>query len=335
MMTAPMNTPLLQRHMDQATLTRAGVQWMSAAYADEIVARFRASGRRLLAIDGFMGSGKSPFASMMEARLGRPCTRIDWYFALRPPKEQQGALDRLNLAALRDDLEARLAAGEAIIEGGLMRDVLERLAVIPAADVFHVYVVAAWKPDDVRVAWPEAAQLGSVQSDPLHIQFVEYHGRTRPYETFDAAVLRNLDEPAATGAFLAPDGQVFTITEAAWPRAQMNRLRVNRWSFACTEADAVLEPIGLVRPPVLGLATRSLDDARQHSVFRAIVGNTPLPPMPVIREQGQGLATLLDGAHRYFGSVATGMMLIPVLHLSADEAEAGYRYQPSTAPVAP
>jgi hypothetical protein len=326
MIIASMDSPLLQRQMDQTTLTRGGVQWMTSAYADELVAQFRASGRRLMAIDGFMGSGKSPLGSMIEARLGRQCTRIDRYFPPRPRKEQS-AVERLNLGALRSDLDARLTAGEAVIEGGLMRDVLERLAVIPAADVFHVYVAGAWKPDEVRVAWPEAAQLDSVQSDALHIRFVDYHARARPHETFDAAVLRNLDEPDATGAFLAPDGQVFAVSEAAWPRAQMIRLRVNRWAFTCTEADAVLEPIGLVRPPVLSAATRSLDDARLHSVLRAIESNTPLPPVPVIREEGQALATLLDGAHRYFGSVATGMTFIPTLHVSMDDAEAGYQYK--------
>jgi hypothetical protein len=50
--------------------------------------------------------------------------------------------------------------------------------------------------------------------------------------------------------------------------------------------------------------------------------------VPVIREEGQAIATLLDGAHRYFGSVATGMTLIPVLHVSIDDAEVGYQYKP-------
>ncbi len=212
-----------------------------------------------------------------------------------------------------------------------MRDVLERLAVVPAADVFHVYVVGAWKPDAVRATWNDAAQLELAQSDPLYIEIVGYHARTRPQETFDAAVLRNLDEPDATGTFIAPDGQEFSVAEGSWPRAQIARLRVNHWAFTCTEAEAPLEPIGLVRPPVLGPATRSLDDERMHSVFQAIMGNTPLPPVPVIRKPGQAHATLLDGAHRYFASVATGMMLIPVLHLSVDESVKRFRYQPGGA----
>jgi hypothetical protein len=40
-------------------------------------------------------------------------------------------------------------------------------------------------------------------------------------------------------------------------------------------------PRGTTVPP-----PQSLDDARLHSVLRAIVANTLLPPLPVIREQG-------------------------------------------------
>src|SRR5258708_2601709 len=105
----------LQRGMDQVALTDAGVEWMSASTADKVVARLRATDRPLMAIDGFMGSGKSPFGSMMEARLGTPCIRVDGYLPGNPPTEISSYIDRLNLSTLREDLKASLGAGPAII----------------------------------------------------------------------------------------------------------------------------------------------------------------------------------------------------------------------------
>jgi hypothetical protein len=321
--------------MDQVALIDAGVEWMSASTADMVVARFRATGRRLMAIDGFMGSGKSPFGSMMEARLGTPCIRVDSYLPVNPPAEIPSYIDRLNLSTLRDELESRRGAGPAIIEGVLMRAVLEQLNMVPPADIFHVYVAGAWKPDDPRVMWPDAAQLESEQSVELYRQIVRYHRDCVPHQSFDVAVLRNQDEPEATGTFITPDGQNFSIPDAVYARSQLAALRGRRTSFKCTQSDAPLEPIGLIRPPILSASTRSLDGDRLKSILTAIRAEVPLPPVPVIREAGQQVATLLDGAHRYFASIAVGLTQIPAMHISREDAELGYRYVPNAPGMLP
>jgi ParB-like chromosome segregation protein Spo0J len=71
---------------------------------------------------------------------------------------------------------------------------------------------------------------------------------------------------------------------------------------------------------------RSLDAGRLNSVMQAIRARTALPPVVVIRKATQPIATLLDGAHRYFASVATGLVEIPVYCASKEEAEVCYRY---------
>jgi hypothetical protein len=319
-----MSNGILRRNMDQALLSAAGIRWMSATTADEVVFGFRAARCRLMAIDGFMGSGKSPFGSMMEARLARRCIRVDSYLPSNPPADQPSLIERLNLSALYSDLQSSLNEGPAIIEGVLMRGVLDRLDSVGQADVFHVYVAGAWKPDEARVTWPDASQLGSEQGYEPYRQIVEYHRSRVPHEAFDVAVLRDQDEPAASGTFVAPDGQAFLIPETVWPRQHLDKLRAQRFAFNCATTDAVNEPIGLIRPPVLGPATRYLNDNRLRDVLNAIRSNAALPPVVVVREPGDPFGTLLDGAHRYFGSVIAGFTLVPAIHVSKEDAEISY-----------
>jgi hypothetical protein len=47
----------LQRDMCESAPVAAGIGWLAV---DEIVRRFQEAGKRLMAIDGFMGSGKTP-----------------------------------------------------------------------------------------------------------------------------------------------------------------------------------------------------------------------------------------------------------------------------------
>jgi hypothetical protein len=318
----------LARTMNRAEVAAAGVVWMSGVTADAVAARYKATARRLMAIDGFMGSGKSPFGSMMEARLGTPCIRIDAYLPANPSSEIPGYIDRLDLSRLHDDLQARIASGYAVIEGVLVRALLERLNAVRPADVFHVYVAGACEPDDQRVTWPDAAQLESQQSGDLYRQIVHYHQTRLPHAAFDVAVLRNQNEPEATGTFIAPDGQIFSISETVCARSQLATLRRHRTSFKCTQFNAPLEPLGLLRPPLLSASTRSLNDDRLRNVLTGIRTDVALPPVPIIREEGEPIATLLDGAHRYFASVAAGCTHIPAVHVSRDDAKLSYRYEP-------
>lgn len=316
--------------MSQAALVETGIGWMSGPEADAIAIRFRGSGCSVMAIDGFMGSGKSPLGSMMEARLGTACIRVDSYLPLTAPSDVPSYVERLALSKLQEDIRSRLQSGPALLEGVLMRELLSRLSGILSSSLFHVYVAGAWQPDDQRVSWPDAGQLDSEQSVDLYRQIVLYHREYRPHQTFNAAILRNLDEPEATGSFIAPDGQTFTITEDAYPRSQLPSLRRGRFAFKSTNPDAVSEALGLVRPPLLNPSTRGLSPARLNRILRAIRAESPLPPVCVIREAGYPIATLLDGAHRYFASIAAGLSFVPALHISLDDAVLGYRYESYT-----
>jgi hypothetical protein len=67
----------LRRELTQTEADAAGFLPFGSASVGEICTRFRASGRWLWGIDGFMGSGKSPPASMFEFALGQECIRLD------------------------------------------------------------------------------------------------------------------------------------------------------------------------------------------------------------------------------------------------------------------
>jgi hypothetical protein len=273
-----------------------------------------------------MGSGKSPVASMIEYRLGVECIRLDRYLPQPPPLSSTKYVDAIDLHRLSIDLSSALTAGVAVIEGVLIRNILDRLQIVAANQTFHVYVAGAWKPDNARVTWPDERQLGSDKVGSLSAEIVEYHRTKSPHQLFDALILRDQDEPEKTGAFLAPDGQSFEVSETAWPRENIHQLRANRNSFVCNQADAAYESLGLIRPPTLGPSTRSLENDRLRSVLQAIVSGTSLPAVVVIRDRGEAIATLLDGAHRYFGSVATGAVQIPVHHVAREMAELCYRH---------
>jgi hypothetical protein len=132
----------LQRDMCESALVAAGIGWLSRASADEIVRRFEESEKRVMAIDGFMGSGKTPLGSMIEARLGRRCIRIDGYLPLTPPENQVRYIDRLDMNILASDLTESLREGPTAIDGILAREVLKHLG--RSNEAFHVYVAGAW-----------------------------------------------------------------------------------------------------------------------------------------------------------------------------------------------
>src|ERR1700676_1885398 len=119
----------------------------------------------------------------------------------------------------------------------------------------------------------------------------------------------------AVGDFIAPDGQSFRIRKDLWNRAGLRNHRVCRDAYV-SDPNATLEPIGLIRPPILGQSTRGLDETRLFEVLKGIRNGAQIPPVPIFREPGNAIATLLDGAHRYFGSVAAGLTRLPCVHVT-------------------
>lgn len=97
-------------------------------------------------------------------------------------------------------------------------------------------------------------------------------------------------------------------------------------SYRCDDPGAVLVPTDELIPPILAPGRRGLAPDRLRQVLKAIADVRPLPAMPVFREAGAQRATILDGAHRYYVSVACGFASVPCVALSHDDAEVLYGY---------
>ena len=179
--------------MADAELSDEAVRWLGSGVADDVATAFRNSSRDILGVDGFMGAGKSPFASMMEHQLGVRCIRIDDYLPTPPDaRDNRDYVSKLDTHRLKHDLEFTLRDGQALIEGILLRDILHRTETSPS--VFHVYVAAVWVPDRGSVRWNEGDRLQpGAENDVLDRQIVDYHNLWLPHQNCDVAVLRDGD----------------------------------------------------------------------------------------------------------------------------------------------
>jgi len=107
---------------------------------------------------------------------------------------------------------------------------LSRLSGILSSSPFHVICGGCWHRM-TNGFMPDAGQLDSEQSVDLYRRLCSIIAKYSPIRRSMAAILRNLDEPEATGSFIAPDGQTFTITEDAYPRSQLPSLRRGRFAL--------------------------------------------------------------------------------------------------------
>jgi hypothetical protein len=107
--------------------------------------------------------------------------------------------------------------GSTAIDSILAREVLKRLG--RSGEAFHVYVAGAWVTGPGKVKWPDAAQLGSIQSSALHREIVEYQTAEAPHEQFDAVILRNQTDPEETGTFISRRSIVFNFEGSVAPRS--------------------------------------------------------------------------------------------------------------------
>ncbi|MDY6946995.1 MAG: hypothetical protein SXG53_14865 [Pseudomonadota bacterium] len=313
--------------MTSAELDHKNIQWMSNVSPTNIVTLAVAGNCRVIALDGFMGSGKSPLSLMLEFQLGVECIHIDDFL---PPAstEAKKFIDVLDLDRMVSAVESRKTRGPVLIEGILLRDVLARLP--PLDPVLHIYVAAAWRPGPEQMRWNEGDRLA--QDNPpnsLDGQIVEYHHRLLPHKNYDLAVLRDQDQfKRFYGPFIAPDGQLFQVPGSVVSASRLNTYTRKSGAFRCTAADVPEEALGLIKPPLLSPETRSLDTERLRSVLTGIVNDSPLPPVVLCRTDGAAHSVLLDGSHRYFSSVAVGFMRVPAKWVTADDAELLYRYTP-------
>jgi hypothetical protein len=184
--------------MNLAELAGENILWLCDRTAMDVAERFSSSSCSIIGIDGFMHSGKSPLSCMLEFQLGVECLHIDDYLPpARPEHNGLRFVDVLDLQQLRRSVDVRRARGPLLIEGILLRDIIELLSLKDA--VFHVYVAAVWRPSASCVRWNEGDRLvpGAFNS-PLDTQIVEYHTRQMPQNCFDVAVLRDQDQSKST-----------------------------------------------------------------------------------------------------------------------------------------
>lgn len=318
---------MLMPSMTTAELDHKNIQWLSNVSPTNIVTLVVAGNCRVIALDGFMGSGKSPLSLMLEFQLGVECIHIDDF--LSPAStEARKFIDVLDLDRMASVVESRKTCGPVLIEGILLRDVLARL---PRLDpVLHIYVAAAWRPSPEQMRWNEGDRLAQDNApNSLDGQIVEYHHRLLPHKNYDLAVLRDQDQfRPFYGPFIAPDGQEFHVPESIVSSSRLNTYTRKSGAFRCNAADVSEEALGLIKAPLLSSKTRSLDPERLGNVLKAIVNDSPLPPVVLFRADGAAHSVLLDGAHRYFSSVAAGLMRVPATWVTADDAELLYRYTP-------
>ncbi len=90
----------------------------------------------------------------------------------------------------------------------------------------------------------------------------------------------------------------------------------------CTDAGSVPLPLADLRWP----AGRAFDPDRLRRLLHGIASGSDLPAVPVYREAGATIATVLDGAHRLPIIRALGGESAPCVLVSRDEAEILYAY---------
>jgi len=288
------------------------VAWMGGQSVSELVADFRASRRNVLAVDGFMGSGKTPISLMLEFLLGIGCTHVDDYLPSDTTANKgRPFLEVLNLNRLQTDIRGAASTGPAVVEGILVRDVLSR--VYADSPAYHVYVAAVWSPSKTEVRWNEGDRLRlGASNDELDAQIVEYHRRLGPQINFDRSLLRDQDRFSVNSTLLSPDGQQFAIPHQAIQESGIKKWRRRGSAYQSADATAVNLPLGLIDPR-LPVATPDLPRDRMKELISAIVQGNPIAPVKVSHAQRNGIYNLIEGHHRYFASITSGFTRLPAI----------------------
>jgi hypothetical protein len=148
----------------------------AAAVAD--VLRMEYAGALLIAVDGWMASGKTYLARDLAVRLGLPCCDLDAFLQA----EREVFFPALRL----DDLRAEITKHQRVIVAGVcVLQVLEALD-RPVDVLVYVQRMAVWgwaDADDVEGA-PDA------DSRSLACEVRAYHGSHRPHERADIVLER-------------------------------------------------------------------------------------------------------------------------------------------------
>jgi hypothetical protein len=142
----------------------------------------QASGRTSIAIDGFMGVGKSTLASQVADALGGRVVETDEY-AISPSEPITDGYypKRLDQAKLRYDLLEAAALGPVVVEGICMRDTISDWL----TGVLFIYVKRLTEAGD----WPDSQLIDAFEANPdtskldsLTASVLVYHYNRHPDE---------------------------------------------------------------------------------------------------------------------------------------------------------
>jgi hypothetical protein len=140
----------------------------------------------LVAVEGFMGAGKTSLASALASSVGALAVHLDGFVA--PGDVTRPYVNRLNYAALASAIEAS-SASTSVVDGICLRDVLNRLGRTPD---LYIYV----KRISPAGIWHDGVDLEDFEAGTWktpgepYTSDMAYHSKVRPHEKATVEVHR-------------------------------------------------------------------------------------------------------------------------------------------------
>lgn len=147
----------------------------------------------IAALEGFSGSGKSTLADELGARVPAIVIHLDDF--LREVATPRPYAECLDLEELRKQLHGRNRNIPALVEGICLRDVMQRLDVVPTTFLYlrRVSPNGLWY-DGLRLQEYMAGQRMAEDEEEPYRSDIEYHARALPHELCDMRIYRVADD---------------------------------------------------------------------------------------------------------------------------------------------
>lgn len=162
--------PPLRLVNSQREIAESGARWLCKSTAEQIAVEYRQSGRWLLAVDGFMDSGKSTLVTLLAEQLRCGVLSLDETLPEEPSDLSLSYVERLDASRISSAIARLRADGEGIVEGVCLRSVLAQHGV-GLRDVFHVYA-ASVSVRHATTCYGTKPRLSTWRSSP-RIRFIE------------------------------------------------------------------------------------------------------------------------------------------------------------------
>ena len=119
---------------------------------------------------------------------------------------------------------------------------------------------------------------------------------------------------------------LFSVPDAMLRSYGLRRNASDSVAYYCVEPGAVMVPVVELRGPTIAPGVRGLERRRLERVIRDLSRGEPLSAIPLYREPGAALATVLDGVQRLAVLTALGFRAVWCRYVSRNDAELFYRY---------